>query len=136
MCVQTNRAHTLAGDAQADAQSTAEEDWADDARGAAVLDQMAFKRCWFQLVDLHTETVSADEYASWSHATLDAITRVRPGVRRATAGDAAPPRETPRQRGRRRAAVGDAAPPRETPRRRAVCCERVRPMSAVVCAYA
>ena len=59
---------------------SAEEDWLDDTQGAAVLDEGAFKRCWFQLIDLHTENINAEEYADWSISTLNKITVVHPGT--------------------------------------------------------
>ena len=34
-----------------------EEGWADDAGGQPYLDAAGFKRCFFQLADLHTESV-------------------------------------------------------------------------------
>jgi hypothetical protein len=40
-----------------------EEDWLADAGGADTLSEEAFKMCWFQLADVHTETISADDYA-------------------------------------------------------------------------
>ena len=57
---------------------TAEDDWEDDTQGALLLTEAAFKRCWFQLVDLYTENINAEEYAQWASDTLNTITRVHP----------------------------------------------------------
>ena len=57
---------------------SAEEDWADDSGGRPVMDKEAFKRCWFQLVDLHTEHINAEDYVEWADDTLETITRVDP----------------------------------------------------------
>lgn len=55
---------------------TAQEDWEADAGGADVLTREAFERCWFQLIDLHTESLSAEDYAKWSDRTVELITEV------------------------------------------------------------
>ena len=33
--------------------------------GKSALDEADFRRCWFQLVDSHTESVDAEDYAEW-----------------------------------------------------------------------
>ena len=55
--------------------NTTEEDWIDDAGpDATVLDEAGFKRAWFQLIDLHTESISADDYVKWATQCLEDIT--------------------------------------------------------------
>ena len=45
---------------------TAQEDWEDDTGGAPLLTEEAFKRSWFQLIDLHVESIDAEEYVEVS----------------------------------------------------------------------
>ena len=42
-----------------------EEDWEADAGGADELSEEAFKACWFELADVHTDSISAEDYAEW-----------------------------------------------------------------------
>lgn len=59
--------------------NTTEEDWIDDAGpDATVLDGAGFKRAWFQLIDLHTESISADDYVKWATECLEDITVLDP----------------------------------------------------------
>ena len=57
---------------------TAEEDWHDDAQGSDIVGEDGFKRCWFQLVDLHTNNMNLREYQQWHRETLDLLTVVDP----------------------------------------------------------
>ena len=58
-----------------DSLESLEADWYDDAQGKAELTEAAFHRCVFQLVDMHIDALGAEEYASWIHGIVDAITR-------------------------------------------------------------
>ena len=42
---------------------TPAEDWLADSKGKAFLDREDFHECWFQLTDMQTEGVDADECA-------------------------------------------------------------------------
>lgn len=48
-----------------DVQEAAEEDWLEDSQGADELSEEALKNCWFQLADVHTESIEAVDYARW-----------------------------------------------------------------------
>lgn len=41
------------------------EDWPRDSEGQGRLSKTAFLGCWFELADVHTESVSGSDYASW-----------------------------------------------------------------------
>ena len=55
---------------------TLDDDWMDDSQGKRVLTKEGFYRCWFQLVDTHTDSVSSGEYTSWITGTVDQVTQL------------------------------------------------------------
>ena len=55
------------------------EDWKEDTDGRPLLSEDLFNRCWFQLADVNTETVDANEYAKWITDTVDVITKLDEG---------------------------------------------------------
>ena len=59
----------------ADAEQAAKEDWLADSQGRDEISEEDFKRCWFELADVNTESISAAAYASFvddvvRHATV------------------------------------------------------------------
>jgi hypothetical protein len=59
----------------ADAEQAAKEDWLADSQGKDEISEEDFKRCWFELADVNTESISAAAYASFvddvvRHATV------------------------------------------------------------------
>ena len=52
-----------------------DDDWQDDAQGLPTLDGEAFRRCWFQLADTNTDSISAEEYAGWVRKVIGRITQ-------------------------------------------------------------
>ena len=50
--------------------------WQDDSDGEKYLSEALFKKCFFQLADVSTDTVDADEYGEWTQRTVDVITSV------------------------------------------------------------
>ena len=60
-----------------EAAEAAEEEWALDSEGRGCLDREKFDWCWFELADLWTETVDADEYVRFLTTMLGLITTTR-----------------------------------------------------------
>jgi len=60
------------------AAETAEADWEVDSAGHDHLDYMRFSMSWFQLADLWTEGISADQYASFLEDVMACIAEVGP----------------------------------------------------------
>ncbi|KOO25169.1 hypothetical protein Ctob_001743 [Chrysochromulina tobinii] len=58
---------------EADATQCAEEDWKNDAGGRTSIDQGRFLDCVFELADIWTRTIEADEYASFLQRLLDDV---------------------------------------------------------------
>lgn len=64
-----------------DCVSTAFKDWAADAdpgheeSASAVLSRDNFDKCWFQMADLSTDEVDANEYATWIREVVDRLTQ-------------------------------------------------------------
>ncbi|KAL1526415.1 hypothetical protein AB1Y20_015127 [Prymnesium parvum] len=58
-----------------------EEDWQEDSGGKAHLGGGDFYKCWFQLADLNTLDVSAEEYAEFIDNLIDAICLPEGGYR-------------------------------------------------------
>ena len=50
-------------------------DWERDSQGDGELDEAEFKSAWFQLCDVYTDGLDADEYASWIYGVANAITK-------------------------------------------------------------
>jgi hypothetical protein len=49
-------------------------DWEEDANGEDGLAEAPFYSCWFQLADIHTDSVNGGEYAHWVRSTIESIT--------------------------------------------------------------
>ena len=64
-----------------DVDEAAEEDWLADSEGADELNEKQLKDCWFQLADVHTESIDADEYAEWVRDVINTITTMANGDR-------------------------------------------------------
>ena len=58
---------------EADATQCAEDDWKNDAGGRSSIDQGRFLDCVFELADIWTRTIEADEYASFLQRLLDDV---------------------------------------------------------------
>lgn len=43
----------------------AKEDWPRDLRGGCELTELAFNRCWFELADVHVDSLRSQDYATW-----------------------------------------------------------------------
>ena len=55
--------------------------WLADSEGADELNEKQLKDCWFQLADVHTESIDADEYAEWVRDVINTITTMANGDR-------------------------------------------------------
>ena len=53
----------------------ASKDYVADGGGSEALDFDMFCDVWFQLADLHTSSVDANEYAKWIHQTINSLTK-------------------------------------------------------------
>ena len=58
---------------------SASEDWEADAKNQQTLGEEEFKRCWFQLADVYTESLHASDYADWLRDTVCSITKPAQG---------------------------------------------------------
>ena len=67
---------------------TMDVDWESDSGGKAALEREDFHRCVFQLCDVQTTGVSAEEYAEWITMTFARI-RVKSSVKRSEAKEKA-----------------------------------------------
>ena len=52
----------------------AEDDWVADSGGGHQLSEEAFKKCWFQLADVHCDRIDAGEYADWIREVIMEMT--------------------------------------------------------------
>ena len=64
-----------------EAVEAAHEDWQRDAEGTMALDRDRFCWCWFELADVWTESIEADEYTEFLTRTMDMITKKLPDGR-------------------------------------------------------
>ena len=67
-----------------DCQLSVGKDWNADSNGDGMLDFHEFSKAWFQLADIHTESISPEVYASWLLQATDSITEPasRPSTQR------------------------------------------------------
>ena len=56
------------------------EDWPRDASNDGELTLERFHKCWFEMVDVHTGSVSADDYVDWICTALCKLTTVAPSA--------------------------------------------------------
>ena len=89
-----------------------ETDWEEDSSGKGYLGGGDFYKCWFQLADLNTSSVSAEEYTSFILKLTDAITLPTGGYRDE---QAAPPTTNDLNRLRGRASLPAAVSAQHTP---------------------
>ena len=59
-----------------DCAEIAEEDWVKDSQGNTTIDETTWSEGWFEWLDMHTDSIDASEYVTWSKHTIQQITRL------------------------------------------------------------